>query len=385
MKGLLALLAFGLLGSPAVAQQPPGTGAGAGASAPVDYADAANWLCLPGRADDPCGRPLATAELTPDGYGPVGEAAPAADPPLDCFYIYPTVSRDPGMNSDMRTGGEEANAAAVQFARFGSVCKTYAPIYRQATVASIGAVMAGADPAPIFGVAYGDVLAAWHHYLDHHNRGRPFVIIGHSQGAIHGITLIQQEIEGRPIAARLVSAILLGFNVEVPEGRDVGGTFRHTPLCTRAGQTGCVITYQSFRAEAPPTGPGLFSYAGREGFTVGCTNPAALGSDAAAMLESYWIATPAGSPGITWSSAGPPPAPFLRTTWLVSGQCVHDGRIGYLAVRVNADPADARTDAIPGDVPLPGWGIHLVDVNIAQGDLIRAVIAQRDAWLAVNR
>jgi len=379
MKSLAAALVLALLPTPVLAQE------AAPASAAPDYADQATWLCLPGRADDACARPLATADLNPEGYGPVSEDAPAVDPPIDCFYIYPTVSHDPGMNSDMTPGREEMAAAAVQFARFGGVCKTYAPVYRQATTRSIGAVMGGQDPAPIFRLAYGDVLAAWHYYLDHYNNGRPFVIVGHSQGAIHGITLIQREIEGRPIAAKMVSAILLGFNVEVPDGRDVGGTFQHTPLCTRAGETGCVITYQSFRAEAPPTGPGLFSYASRDGWTVGCTNPAALGSDGAAPLDSYWIATPAGSPGITWSSTGAPPATFLHTQGLVSGQCMHDGRIGYFAIRVNADPNDARTDAIPGDVPLPGWGIHLVDVNEAQGDLIRAVAAQSAAFAAANR
>jgi hypothetical protein len=377
MKMIVAAF-LGLFAAPALAQPSP-------AAAAPDYSSPTAWLCLPGRADDACGRPLATADLNPDGYGPVRQAAPAADPPIDCFYIYPTVSRDPGMNSDMDPGTEERGAATVQFARFASLCRPYAPVYRQATMASIGAVMSGTDPAPIFRLAYGDVLAAWHYYLDHYNAGRPFVLIGHSQGSIHAIRLIQQEIEGRPIAARMVSAIIAGFNVEVPIGGDVGGTFRQTPLCTRAGQTGCVMTWESFRASAPPTGPGLFAYAAHPGMTVGCTNPAALGSDARVPLDSDWIALPAAAPGIVWSSAGPPPAPFLHTEGLVSGQCVHDGPIGYFSIEVNADPADARTDRIPGDVPLPGWGIHPVDLNIAQGDVLRAVAAQSAAFLAGNR
>ena len=38
--------------------------------------------------------------------------------------------------------------------------------------------------------------------------------------------------------------------------------------------------------------------------------------------------------------------------------------------------ADARTDAIPGDVMLggqvlPGWGLHLADMNLAMGNLLR--------------
>ena len=104
------------------------------------------------------------------------------------------------------------------------------------------------------------------------------MLIGHSQGTIHLIRLIAEEIEGRPEASRMISALLLGYNVEVPEGGVVGGSFRSTPLCTRAGQTGCVITYVSFRADAPPPAGALFGRATRPGMTVGCTNPAGLGS-----------------------------------------------------------------------------------------------------------
>ncbi len=356
--------------------------------AAIDYGAEANWLCLPGR-DDACGRPLATARLDPARYGPVEQVRPAEDPPIDCFYVYPTVSRDSGMNSDMTPGVEEQAAAMVQFARFGTVCRPFAPVYRQGTVGSIAAAMAGADPAPILGLAYGDVSAAWRHYLAHYNQGRPFVLIGHSQGTIHLIRLIASEIEGRPETSRMVSAVLLGYNVEVPEGGVVGGAFRSTPLCTRAGQTGCVITYVSFRAEAPPPAGALFGRATRPGMTVGCTNPAALGQSRAYGLDSYWFAASPTST-ITWSSVGAPPAPFLRTSGLAAGACVNQGPLGYLAVTVNAAPNDPRTDRIPGDVaiggvPQPGWGLHLVDPNLAMGDLVRAVQLQARAFRRPRR
>ena len=120
--------------------------------------------------------------------------------------------------------------------------------------------------------------------------------------------------------------------------------------------------------------------------TAACVNPAALGGGSA-PLDSYWYAGPSNFPGanITWSSAGAPPAPFLHTRGLVTGECRHDGQAGWLAITVNADPHDARTDAVPGDVTIgtvqPGWGLHLGDMPYAQGDLIRAVEAQRDAWM----
>lgn len=375
---LLSLFAFalGLCAAPAAAQPPA-------PPPPVDYANGANWICLPGR-DDACSRPLAIAELEPNGYGPITQSRPAADPPIDCFYVYPTVSRDPGLNSDLNPT-EEPVVAAVQFAHFAPLCRTYAPLYRSATLGSIPLALAGGDVSGAFNLAYGDVAAAWHYYLDHYNRGRPYVLIGHSQGTIHLTRLIATDVENGPAAGRMLSALLIGFAVEVPEGRAVGGSFQHVPLCTRAAQTGCVVTYMSFRATSPPPANALLGRATHAGMTAGCTNPAALGGGSA-PLDSVWYSRPTqfgGAPTI-WSTTGDPPAPFLHTRGLVSGECRHDGQAGYLAISVNADPADARTDTIPGDVPLPGWGLHLGDFSYAMGDLIRLVAAQRDAWLAAH-
>ena len=69
----------------------------------------------------------------------------AKNPPLDCFYVYPTVSRDSGMNSDLVADASERGAAQIQFARFAGVCRTFAPIYRQMTLGAVAAAAAGAD------------------------------------------------------------------------------------------------------------------------------------------------------------------------------------------------------------------------------------------------
>ena len=380
MKLILLALTLVFAAATAAGQTPPAP------SAP-DYGDQSAWLCVPGRADA-CAAPLATAALNANGYGSNGQVTPAAAPAIDCFYVYPTISRDPAMNSDLVVGPEEQAVAAIQFARFASICRPFAPIYRQATLASIPAVATGADVTPIFTTAYGDVVAAWNHYLEHHNRGRPFVLIGHSQGTIHLTQLLAREIEGTPAADRMLSALLIGFNVEVPEGETVGGSFRQTPICTRPGQTGCIITFVSFRATNPPPPGSIFGRSTRPGMTIACTHPAALGRNGSAPLDSYWYAGPsitATQNPIDWSSQGPPPAPFLRTEGLASAACVNRGPVGYLSVRVEADPDDARTDRIPGDVIVAGrvqsgWGLHLADMNLAMGDLIRAVELQRDAF-----
>jgi len=385
--GRVAAATLGLLAitsAPAAAQSPAAAEAPPLAAAPA-YARANAWLCLPGRADA-CGGPLATTALNANGYGSTGQVLPDKDAPADCFYVYPTISRDPGLNSDLVPGLEEQATAAVQLARFGSVCRTYAPLYRQVTLAGLGRALRGEDLNAATATAYGDVLAAWRQFLAGRNGDRPFVLIGHSQGSIHLLRLLAEEIEGKPVAKRMLSAILLGWTVEVPEGRLVGGSLKSTPLCTRTGQTGCVITYMTFRASSPPAADAMLGRAARPGMTAGCTNPGALGGGKA-KLDSYWFTLSPAQPGaepIVWSSQGSPPTPFLRTEGLVTAECRHSGQAGWLAVTENADPKDARTDRIPGDVYMagklnPGWGLHLIDMNVAQGDLIRLVEAQAAA------
>jgi hypothetical protein len=371
----IILAAAALLAAPAPAEAQPNIPLG------PDYAKDSTWLCLPGRLDT-CSTPLATTALNPNGYGSTGRSGVAKNPPIDCFYVYPTVSRDEGLNSDLNAGPEEKDAAEVQFARFAGVCRPFAPIYRQMTVGAIVAMSTGADISRAAALAYGDVAAAWHNYLATRSKGRPFVLIGHSQGSALLQQLIAREIEPNPaLAARMQLAIIPGFNLLVPQGKLVGGTFKKTPLCSRAGETRCVISWTSFREKNVPPDGAMFGVADQAGMTVGCVNPARPGSAGWVPLDSYWYARStypvAGGP-IQWSTQGPPPTPYLRTEGLVSARCVNEGQRGYLWIRTNADPRDARTDRIGGEVAImgmfiPGWGMHLADMSEALGDLVREV------------
>jgi hypothetical protein len=200
-------------------------------------------------------------------------------------------------------------------------------------------------------------------------------------------TLIANEIEGKFEAKRMKLAIIPGFNVLVPQGKLVGGTFKSTPVCSKPGQAGCVMTWVSFREKnAPPPGA-VFGYADKPGMTVACTNPGRPGATGWVSLDSYWFARSAlpvpGGP-INWSTEGPPPTPFVRTDGLVSGRCINEGPRGYLSIRTNADPNDKRTDRIGGEVGalgffIPGWGMHLADVSAPMGDLISQVSALNGA------
>ncbi len=361
-----------------IASLSPAQPAQATPPAAPDFAQQRNWLCLPGRSDT-CSKPLATTELKANGYGASTQSAVAKEPPFDCFYVYPTVSRDQGSNSDLNAS-EELGAAQAQFARFASVCRPFAPLYRQMTIASIATVLAGGDVKAAGELAYSDVQKAWREYLARYNHGRPFVLIGHSQGSLMLQELIKHEIEGKLIARQMVRAIIPGFNVYIPQGKLVGGTFKSTPLCTSDGDTGCVMAWSGYREGNQPPEAAMFGWA-PPGMTVACTNPAHPGSTRWEPLDSFWYsrssyAVPGGP--IVWSSEGAAPSPVLHTQDLVQGRCVNDGRRGYLSIRTVKTAGGKRTDRVPGEVGLaglflPGWGMHMVDMEIGQGDLIDAI------------
>ena len=348
---------------------------------PIDYGQANRWLCLPGRLDT-CTLPLPTTEVTPAGYGPPGIAPVARNPRVDCFVVYPTVSRDRGLNSDIVPGDDEEKAiVASQFARFSGACRMFVPVYRSMTLGAITYAATGGDVTEPAMLAYGDVRDAFRHYMARHNKGRPYVLIGHSQGSLMLQQLIANEIEGKPAARQMKLAIIPGYNLLVPQGKRVGGTLKLTPICASPGETGCVMTWVSFRERNAPPAGAIFGIADKPGMTVACTNPGGPGATGWVPLDSYWYARSAlpvpGGP-IQWSSEGRPPTAYVRTKGLASGRCVTAGPRGYLSIRTNADPGDKRTDRIGGEVGLagmfiPGWGMHLADMAVAQGDLIRRV------------
>ena len=369
--------------------------AGALAAEKNDYSDGRAWLCKPGR-QDACAVDLNTTVVAADGTLTREEfkANPAA--PIDCFYVYPTVSTDPGANSDMNIDLAERSVVRSQFARFGSQCRLYAPMYRQVTLAALRAGIAGTPMTPDRTVAYNDVLDAWNYYLQHDNNGRGVVLIGHSQGSGVLTQLIRNEIDGKPIQSRMISALLLGTNLPVPKGKDVGGAFKNVPLCRTASQVGCVITYVSFRSTIPPPDSSRFARVQDANMQAGCTNPAAL-AGGSAPLHSYLSAA---GRSITGSAAEPRPwvtpakpidTPFVSVPGLITAQCVANEKGSYLEVTVHGNPSDPRTDEISGDVLQndgkvnPGWGLHLIDVNLTMGNLLDVVRDQSKAFLAANK
>jgi pimeloyl-ACP methyl ester carboxylesterase len=365
------------------------------ATAPVrnDYSMAQAWLCRPGR-QDACAVDLSTTSVSANGKLRRESFKGGNDAPIDCYYDYPTVTPDLTGNSAMNSAPEEKTVIQQQFARFAGTCRLYAPLYRQLTLVGLRGTLAGNLTGFDRSLGYNDVADAWKYYLEHDNDNRGVVLIGHSQGSAILEHLLATEIEGKPVQSRLVSALLIGSTIRVPKKADVGGTFKTVPLCRSEGQTGCIVTYASFRSNVPPPDNSRFGKVAEAEQMAACTNPASL-AGGKGELHAYLAAgrTELGAtlPAISWTTASKSiDTPFVTLPGLLSAQCVNNDYGSYLEIKINADPGDPRTDDIPGDVITNGgvqrgWGLHLIDVNLALGNLLDIVAAQSKAYLRKRR
>jgi hypothetical protein len=322
---------------------------------------------------------LTATVVTPSGEEFIERARPAQNPPIDCFYVYPTVSEQETPNANLAIEPEEEQIAIDQASRFSQDCKVYAPVYNQVTLAEINGKLTEPPISP-----FPTVLAAFEEYMAKYNHGRGFVLIGHSQGSGELEQLINTAIEGHPgVQKKMISALIMGGGVTVPDGKDVGGTFKETPTCHTASQTHCVVAWSTFYHE-PPNQPGL----GRtsiQGQHVVCVNPGQLVQDDAqsALLQPYQTTTR--FPGHIGEFEGELPTastPWVTTPGEYSAQChVNDGA-GWLQLTPQGTPHNP-----PSFVPEllgPGFGLHLFDGNIALGNTVRMLAIQAHAYLEEN-
>jgi hypothetical protein len=355
--------------------------------APVAAADVV-WLCKPGTEPDPCRGSLDTTVYSTAGDSHTESPKLPPNPPVDCFYVYPTVSEQPSTNSDKTVDPQQTAIAQYQAARFSQLCKVYAPMYRQQTLLALTA----GGSADALKLAYGDVLEAWRDYLKHYNRGRGFILLGHSQGSRMLRQLIRKEIDPAPqIRDRLISAVIPGANVTVKQGQLYGGDFQNVPGCVSASQIGCVMAWSTFN-QTPPSNSRFgrvpdsdtsgFGLPAGPGYEVLCSNPASLSENQRAPLQTLLRSEP--FPGVIGALliemySGPPPSaptPWLEPQDHYTAQCeTRDG-----ANVLELEPVgDART---LNPSPDPSWGLHLADMNLPLGNLIDVVHQQVAAYRA---
>ena len=172
----------------------------------------------------------------------------------DIFYVCSTETRD---WTDEATGwvihfadphrddhraallGEMAGVDAL----LNTGCHFYAPYYRQAT-------MDGLLADTTFFVsrsleATKDVSRAFRHFLEHKNQGRPFVLMGYSQGGFAVVELLKRM--SPDVAARMVAAYVIGYKVTASDlsfpsikpamgETDTGVTVCYNSVCTPASE-----------------------------------------------------------------------------------------------------------------------------------------------------
>ncbi|MGN7133336.1 DUF3089 domain-containing protein [Rhodococcoides corynebacterioides] len=277
--------------------------------------------------------PLASAEPTSTTWlcrpGESGPCGGGSDKPVDCFYVYPTASLQQSVNADRSPSPELAAVAALQARPFDDVCNVWAPTYRQLTLRSL-ATLDGPSRDAALALAYTDIRAAWADFLANRGDDRPVVLVGHSQGT-RMLRNLLQDIETTPARDRLVSALLIGATITPDD-------FRTVAPCSAPGDTGCFVAYSTYNRPRPAD-------ARYGGPTAVCTNPAALGSTAPAPLR------------------GPIPD--------VSARCDADNVLHV---------EGGVTGALP-TVPDATWGLHLLDITLAQDSLVDLVRTQSAAFL----
>lgn len=203
-----------------------------------DYALAASWLARPDIPGNP-------ATWTPEGY------QPAPKPAASTFYLAPTAylrrDRWNAPFDDKATNERLEIFTRSQASVFNGVSDIWAPRYRQAT---FGAFLTDReDAAKALDLAYGDVLRAFDSFVASLPADRPIILAGHSQGSLHLLRLLKERVAGQPLASRIVAAYVVGWPIS--EAVDIPAL--GLPPCTAQGQSGCILSWQSFAEPADPS------------------------------------------------------------------------------------------------------------------------------------
>lgn len=327
------------------------------------------WLCRPGIDNNYCRETQTATVYAPDGSTSEETLPKATKPKIDCFYVYPTValSGPVGNVPDFSNVEDILVPLRAQAVPFSETCEVYAPFYHQTTFATFGSP----DAAQYAEKAYEDVADAFQFYMKHYNRGRKFVLLSHSQGTQMMRRLLQRKFDDdASLRAQLLIALTLGpvNDITVPKGQLVGGSFKNLPMCSKPGETGCVVAYDSFADTgsgglAPPTAESA------------CVNPVNFSGDLARLKKSYFP-TKRYAGQFTTPNNPDLPTTFSALADLFSAQCVRDAN-DRAAFYISFTPkaGDTRTNPIDFGSQL----FHILDYSFPLRDLLDLVKARADS------
>lgn len=356
------------------------------------------WLCRPGQVPDPCASSLAATTVTAAGARtPTTWPRSARASQFACFYVHPTDSLAQTANTGAAVTAADRFVAREQAAPLAQVCRVWAPSYRSQTWPTVEKVLAGdhAVLASTFKVAYDSVLPAWQWFLAH-SQGQPVVLVGDSQGAEVLIHLISAALDHEPaVLHRLLVAVLVGGNLQVPSGKTVGATFTKVPLCTSGTQSGCAIAFSAYPAQPPADalfgrpGQGASLRSGQTataGQQVACVNPAALGGGTADLAPYFLTLTQvAPDPYIDFALTTPVATPWVTYPGLYAARCQQGGGATWLQVTSRAGTSHARPvvhDRVVGHLggTGPAWGYHGYEYGLTLGNLLHDIAGEEAAW-----
>jgi hypothetical protein len=324
------------------------------AALPADfYARPDGWISRPdGRRDDPARwQPEAKLSKRPEGPGAA------------IFFVHPT-SAFTTLQWNAPVGEPTSRAQAAKFVRiqasaFAAAGDVWAPRYRQAV---FGAFLTDkADATLALDRAYADVKAAFAQFLAANPSG-PVILAGHSQGSRHLLRLLYDERDNAALKERLVAAYVVGWPVSVEH--DVPALA--LPACAGPGQSGCLLSWQTFAAPADTSSVENtfdrergFDGMSRRGSSILCTNPLTGG------------ASPDGAGDLNLGvlrGDGEPASTVLLTPGKIGARC--SGR-GFLML-----------DSAPklGTFVLPGNNYHVYDYPLFWANVRADALGRLAAW-----
>lgn len=201
-----------------------------------DYGNIDHWAAHPDKKD--------LADRTPNETLKNEQASA----PADVFFIHPTTltggeKRETywigDVNDSILNKKTDESTILYQASIFNSTGRIYAPRYRQSHIYAYYTPNQKKDAKAALEFAYQDVKSAFQYYLDNHNEGRPIVIAAHSQGATHGIRLVSEFIDNKPLREKFVVAYLVGM----PIPKD---TFQTVKPCETPTETACFCSWNTY-------------------------------------------------------------------------------------------------------------------------------------------